>query len=943
MIGKTVSHYRILEKLGEGGMGVVYKAEDTKLKRIVALKFLPPELTRAHDAKVRFIHEAQAASALQHNNICTIHEIDETPGGQLFMSMDCYDGETLKQKISNGPLPLEEALDLAIQMADGLSKAHASGMVHRDIKPANIMVTSDGVAKILDFGVAKLAGQTKVTRTGMTVGTVAYMSPEQARGEAADARSDIFSLGAVLYEMLTGRLPFLGEHEAAVMYGIVNSEPKPLTAYLSEVPHDLQLLMDKVLKKDPRGRHQGVLQLRDELRAVSQGAAGSGERSGRPAMQVGGEGRHSGPVSGPVPSPAKTSYALAVMDFRDLATPDDPTVSAGITELISIALIEASPVRMISSEYIRDLRRRLFGSARGPIEEDQTMEVARQAGATLFLSGRIGKLGESQFVTWRLVDARTGESVGARRVDGGKVMELADRIVADVLPLVARATGAEARKAPVPVQNVTTESTRAYQHYMAGLLAREEGRADDAIAEFERAVAQDPDFALAYLELGRAHWGVLGYRDTQAANRDFEKAWALRSRLSDKDQMRLEAQRHDLGNRVGDSIAVLREIRRRWPDDRQASIDLEQGLFWRWYFAEVVDVDEEAQRLYPDDTVIGTVVYFGALASLGRSEDALRATKSYLERHPREVRAWDELGERYLEMGRTEDAETAFRKATELYPAWPHAAENLSYCAYQRGDVRGAVAYLERALEQKDLSANRRRYLICEGDFLLHLAALHVEQGRFGKAWELNAEFMGKLDAYVCGLLLEMGRAQEVLGMLERCGDEDPTLSQLYGVPLRGRALAQLGDKAGAEAVAKELEESEFDRGGRARFMALRIRTEIALLNGDPETALELLRKIEKNGSSRPFGGYINMGCRTALARAYRMAGRFDDAVKVHEEMLRLYGGHALSRYGLGQIYEDIKRPADAKKEYAKFLEMWSEADEGLPQLTDARTRLAAL
>ncbi|UCH82623.1 MAG: serine/threonine protein kinase, partial [Candidatus Latescibacterota bacterium] len=191
MIGQTVSHYRILEELGAGGMGVVYRAEDTKLKRTVALKFLPLELTRDKNAKTRFIHEARAASALQHHNICTIHEIDETEVGRVFISMDCYEGETLKDKIAKGPLAVDEAIDIATQVAKGLAEAHEAGMVHRDIKPANIMVTDKGIVKILDFGLAKLAGVTKVTKTGMTVGTVAYMSPEQATGEEIDHRSDL--------------------------------------------------------------------------------------------------------------------------------------------------------------------------------------------------------------------------------------------------------------------------------------------------------------------------------------------------------------------------------------------------------------------------------------------------------------------------------------------------------------------------------------------------------------------------------------------------------------------------------------------------------------------------------------------------------------------------------------------------------------------------------
>ena len=227
LVGQLVSHYRILEHLGGGGMGVVYKAHDLHLDRLVALKFLPPELTRDPDAKARFIHEAKAASALQHDNICTIHDVDETSDGQLFICMDLYCGETLKRKIDSGPVPVEEAIELAIQVARGLAKAHEAGMVHRDVKPANIMVTKEGEAKIVDFGLAKLTRQTKLTREGSTLGTVAYMSPEQARGEAIDHRSDIWSLGVVLYEMITGRLPFKSDYEQALVYSILNDEVQP--------------------------------------------------------------------------------------------------------------------------------------------------------------------------------------------------------------------------------------------------------------------------------------------------------------------------------------------------------------------------------------------------------------------------------------------------------------------------------------------------------------------------------------------------------------------------------------------------------------------------------------------------------------------------------------------------------------------------------------------
>jgi serine/threonine protein kinase len=211
MIGKTISHYKITEKLGGGGMGIVYKAEDTKLIRTVALKFLPPELTRDPDSKKRFIHEAQAASALQHNNICTIHDVDETEDGQSFIVMDFYDGETLKKKIERKPLDIDESIEISIQVAQGLDKAHKKDIVHRDIKPANIMITEEGTPKIVDFGLAKLTSFTRLTKEGVSVGTVAYMSPEQTKSEEVDSRSDIWSLGIVLYEMITGQMPFRGD------------------------------------------------------------------------------------------------------------------------------------------------------------------------------------------------------------------------------------------------------------------------------------------------------------------------------------------------------------------------------------------------------------------------------------------------------------------------------------------------------------------------------------------------------------------------------------------------------------------------------------------------------------------------------------------------------------------------------------------------------------
>lgn len=268
MIGQTVSHYKILEKLGGRGMGVVYKAEDTKLKRTVALKFLPADLTRDEEAKERFVHEAQAASALDHTNVCTTYEIDETEDGQIFICMAFYEGETLKREIERGPLRIDHAIDISLQIAQGLAKAHERGITHRDVKPANIMVTKAGVVKILDFGLAKLAGQTMVTKRGTTMGTVAYMSPEQARGETVDHRTDIWSLGVVLYEMITGQRPFKGDYENAVTYSILNVSPDPITGLRSSVPLEFERVVNKCLEKDPADRYQGVTEVVVDLRRL---------------------------------------------------------------------------------------------------------------------------------------------------------------------------------------------------------------------------------------------------------------------------------------------------------------------------------------------------------------------------------------------------------------------------------------------------------------------------------------------------------------------------------------------------------------------------------------------------------------------------------------------------------------------------------------------------
>jgi hypothetical protein len=270
MIGKTFSHYRITSRIGGGGMGEVFKAEDLELSRPVALKFLSPELTRNKSFARRFMTEARAASALDHPNVCTIYEIREAADGRMFIAMAYYEGKTLQARIADAPLPLDETIAYALMAADGLDHAHRRGIVHRDIKPANIMVTKDGVVKILDFGVAKLAGQTKITSSSKTMGTLAYMSPEQTQGKSVDHRTDIFSLGVTLYELVTGANPFRADNDAAIVYKIVNVTADPMQQARADVPERLDRIVSKALEKDPDRRYRTMGELRDDLRQLLQ-------------------------------------------------------------------------------------------------------------------------------------------------------------------------------------------------------------------------------------------------------------------------------------------------------------------------------------------------------------------------------------------------------------------------------------------------------------------------------------------------------------------------------------------------------------------------------------------------------------------------------------------------------------------------------------------------
>ncbi len=546
MIGQTVSHFKILSKLGEGGMGVVYKAEDLSLQRTVALKFLPPELTRDQEAKARFINEARAAAVLTHQNIAVVYEIGEHDG-QSFIAMEYVEGKTLRclagavsraerDSQHEAPMPASEILDTAIQICEGLAVAHEQGIVHRDIKPENIIITPKGHAKITDFGLAKLKGASKLTKTGSTIGTAAYMSPEQARSEDVDRRSDIFSVGVVVYELLAGRLPFRGEHTAALLYSIVFEEPAPLARYNERVTSELQRIVSKALEKNPEDRYQHADELLSDLRRErampeypqtprSRSSAGQAPvRTGETAVPAGPAARPRGnrktiliaaaflalavlvvAVLNPFnfrigfrKAAAVDRKSIAVLPFRNMSeSKEDEFFSDGVTEDIIMHLSSIGELKVISRTSVMQYKN----------TGKNLKDIARELNVATILEGSVRRAGNQIRIVAQLIDAANDENIWAQTYD--KEMTQIFTIQSDVAQQIASAL--KAKLSPREKEQLGKKPTDNLDAYACYLKAREyyyrytKQDNENAIDLFKKALGLDPRYALAYAGLGDAY------------------------------------------------------------------------------------------------------------------------------------------------------------------------------------------------------------------------------------------------------------------------------------------------------------------------------------------------------------------------------------------------------------------------------------------------------
>ena len=513
--GMAVSHYEILEKLG-GGMGVVYKARDTRLDRLVALKFLPPHLSTDDEAKQRFIHEARAASTLDHPNICTIHDISETEEGQLFIAMAYYHGETLKKKITQGPLPIEEAHDYAIQIARGLSRAHEMGIVHRDIKPANVMVTDRGLAKVVDFGVAKAATDMGLTKTGTTLGTAAYMSPEQARGTGVDSRTDIWALGVVFYEMLTGERPFKGDYEQATIYWILNEDPEPIREIRPEVPESLAQVVETSLQKKVSERFQTMNEVLTALGAPPGTTTVSSLRvapATPPPSRLKKWAVAAGaavlaafvavwsflPFQPPPPAPVSS---IAVLPFSVDGDPSLDYLETGMVTLLSTKIDGMGDLRSIDAPTLIGYIERNPSQVLDP-QQGQAIAARFEAGG--YILGRIIKVGGPIEITASLYDRDGTPQTNAQ------VSVASDSMLSEAVDGLARQLISAGFTTPgqqlASIATLTSSSFPALRAFLDGEEAMRQGQWVPAFEAFQSATQADSTFALAWYRLATsAQW-----------------------------------------------------------------------------------------------------------------------------------------------------------------------------------------------------------------------------------------------------------------------------------------------------------------------------------------------------------------------------------------------------------------------------------------------------
>ena len=963
--GTKVSHYTIISKIGAGGMGEVYLANDTKLDRKVALKFLSSRLCQNEECRRRFKREAQAAAKLKHPNIITIYEVGEYQS-QPYFAMELIEGQSLRDLIKQKELNLDEIINFAIQVCEGLDKAHQAGIVHRDIKPTNIMIDADGRPKLLDFGLAAVQGSETITRSGSTMGTVGYMSPEQVRGEKVDACSDMFSLGVVLYEMITAKSPFKRDNDTATSQAILYETPQPLARYRVNVPDSLQSVIEKVLDKNLETRYQSAAGLLADLKRVK-----ADSESDAPSKLL--EISRSRIKRILIPtmvlaiavlvlilrpwkfeiSPTDEAVAadnrLAIMYFDNLADPEDVQKLGEIAaNLLITDMSESRYVQVVSSQRLYDILKLLGREGFKKVDKETASQVAKKAHAKWMLLGSILQIEPEIILTAQLVEVASGNVIASQRVNGEKeekIFSLIDKVTVKIkgsLSLPVEALDEPDRR----VVDITTQSPEAYRYFLEGMDYHYKYMAFEAERSFNRALEFDSTFAMAYygLSFTQVRWGERRESIAKAVN--------YVDKVSQKEKYYIIAQQAWLNRNHEKAFEAFASIVDKYSDEKIALYLMGNIYSIQRNIEAAISMYLRAVEIDPLYKVVYNELAY-AYDKVGSFEKSLWAINKYIDLVPNEANPYDTRGDLYAFNGKLEQAIASYKRALEIDPDFLLSIQNLGNIYLLSNEYSKAESlYQVMAVHPNKYSRAAGRLMwacipMFQGKFQQALRLLEIgkETDRMELGEGPKMADKTSLRAVICEHLKDFGTAK---AEAERARDNTARFDwpNDINVLVQGYVpylYAITGDHNKADSLLSQLER-EIDTSNSVQlFQYYFVRGQMEFAEDNFDSAAIYFKKSDK-----AIPVFVT---KLMIARSYFEAGKLGNAVTMFEQAMRRYDNNRVwygikavkSHYWLGMAYEKSGWDDKAIEQYETFLDIWKNADEGLESVEDAKERLAKL